>query len=382
MILRFLIKRRFSLIAFSYWFFAGLLPLTTILLEFGWEEGFTYASFYSPLYFYPLIFGPIAVFFFLRPVFFLFSLPKNQRFNLGRQGLLGFILVMTLIVSFLEFSSNPAVWEVKKVAIVDTINTFNSSTPNREISQWADFYHHFLNHPEDPKNDDFDSVKEANNERERLSAVREEFNEIIVTASKSIRNWSVTRWFYFLSFLIQLLAVFFEFMTISFISMPRFQEQFVARENWDIALIDKTQNSLPRQSGEWLLRKHLILLSCSLMFTLAWLYMRIPFDIDKMNLYGVDLISISASTMVIGVFYVLAAVYITIRLFITYDEKMPAFLNAIGVVLGAFVTVLSSQINGNVLGSEATPQNYLALLITVVIVLFPWYVAYRDLLSD
>lgn len=371
--LNWLRKHKFFVVSILYWLFCGLIPLAVIISEFGTNKGLLYAKFYSPLYFYPLIFGFIAVYFMLRPISFLFGLEKSHRFNLRRRDLLVFILTMTLMISILEFNGNPAIWEVKESAIIETINGLNSSNTSRNINNENEFIAHFINPPLDPVDDRLEAAVELKRQKEEIAKTREEFNEIITVASKKIQNWSITKYFYFVSFIIQLAAVFFEFIAISFMSIPKFRDQYLAGLDED---------SPQRKSREAQLRKYLILLSCSLTFTLAWLYMRIPFDADKTNLYGIGLISISASTIVIGSVYVISMIYITIRLLFTYGETFQVVLNVISASAGILATYISVQATENILGSDATLQNYASMAIATAIVLYPWYVAYRDLLDE
>lgn len=348
--------RKYSLIALLYWMIAGVIPISCILLEFGGELGFNYARFYSPLFIYPLIFGVCSVYLSLRSISYFFNLPDSQRFNLPLSAILLFILTLSIVITSVEYSGLPAIWEVKKTAIESTIA--NMRGKNQFITSWDKFVEHFREHPGIPKRDEFDKISEWKDEVKRIKLARNEFNNIIVSTSQNVQNWSITKYFYLVSFFFQQLALFCLFLTISFISIPRFQEY---------------QQTEPDR-----LRKHLIWLSCSLSFSLAWLFMRLPFDADKLKLYGPDLTSTGAATFVIGLMYVLAMIYLTIKLWFSYREKFQVIYNIIFAMLGFTATFYSTQSGLNFLGSNASPQNYIMCVIAIPIILFPWYFAYKD----
>jgi hypothetical protein len=346
---------KYSLITLFYWLITGVIPISCILIEFGGELGFDYAKFYSPLFFYPLIFGVCSVYFSLRSISYFFSLPSSQRFNLSLSALLLFVLILSIVITSVEYSGSPAIWEVKKAAIESTIA--NTQEKNQFITSWDKFVKHFREHPGVPKKEVFNTIDEWKNEEKRIKLSRNEFNRIIVNASNNAKNWSSTKYSYLASFFFQQLALFCLFLTISFISIPKFQEY-------------------PQTEAR--LKKHLIWLSMSLSFSLIWLFMRLSFDSDKLKLYGSDLISTGAATFVIGLLYVLAMLYLTIKLWFSYKEKFQVVYNIVFAMLGFTATVYSTQSGINFLGSNASPQNYIMCIIAVLIILFPWYLAYRD----
>ncbi|MEM9273052.1 MAG: hypothetical protein AAGA80_08830 [Cyanobacteria bacterium P01_F01_bin.143] len=350
--------KKIPFITFMYWVIAGVAPLGSVLLEFGWNIGFDYAKFYSPLFFYPFIFGPLLVYFEFHTILFFLALPLRQRFNLSLRILLIFFLTVSILINTVEISGRPAIWEVKKSAIEATI--ISSRLSSSEITTWDEFIQHFRSHPETPKSDEFDDRKSYQIEVTRLNKIRSEFNDIIVQSSKKINNWSLTRYFYFPSFFIQQFVIFSLFITISFITNPR------------LTLTTARQNQV---------KKHLILLSMSLFFGIIWLYMRLAFDIDKLNLYGGDLISTSAATFFIGFLYVLAIIYLTRMLWSIYQEKFQVTYNIIAAIMGIVLTVFSTRPGGNFLGSDASPQNYAICILAIVIILFPWYITYKDILD-
>lgn len=351
-------KHKILLITLVYWIGAGLAPVTCVLFEFGFELGFDYAKFYSPLFFYPLMFGVFSVYFSSRTILFFLALPKRQRFNIPLSGILLFLLTLSVLITTVEMSGRPAIWEVKKASIEEIIA--HSESSNKEIKNWQGFIEHFREHRK--KEEVFgilDNVDEYRLESERLENVREEFNETIINASKDIENWSFTRYFYFISFFLQQLALLSLFFTISFISIPRFTEN----------------------KDDSVLKKHFILLSISLFFGLAWLYMRPAFDLDKINLYGENLISTSAATFVIGIAYVLAMLYLSTQLWLHFKEKLQVVYNSIATIFSIGLTIFSIRPGGNLLGSDASPQNYAICMLAIIIIISPWCMAYRDKLD-
>ena len=380
-------KRRILLITIIYWISAGLAPLICVFFEFGWRLGFDYAKFYSPLFFYPLIFGLFSVYFSLRTILFFLALPRRQRFDIPLSGLMLFFLTSSILITGVELSGRPAIWEVKKEAIENSISAIVS--PNREINSWDQFIEHFREHPETPKLSDFYGDRSAYQEElTKLNALREEFNEIIIITSKNIGNWSFTRYFYVVSFFVQQFALLCLFTTISFISIPKFQapldpEETTAFEEDFILVPGYVRQRNPEPSEKFVsLKKHYILLSISLFFGLAWLSMRLAFDTDKLNLYGENLVSTSAATFVIGIAYVLAMIYLTVRLWLVYQETFQVIYNLAAAIIGLALTFLSTRSGGNFLGSNASPQNYVICIAAVAIILFPWYIAYRDTLDQ
>lgn len=373
-------KNKFLLITIAYWIGAGLAPIICVFSEFGWNLGFDYAKFYSPLFFYPLIFGVFSVYFSLRTILFFLALPRKQRFDVSLSGLLIFFLAASILITAVEVSGRPAIWEVKKMALEETIN--NITSPSREITNWSQFIEHFREHPETPKNSDFPGDRSTyTQEINQLNKIRGEFNEIIVNTSKNVENWSFTRYFYFVSFFLQQLALLSLFTTISFVSIPRFKMPETSEKLLIFVPGQKSQSN-SETSGSSALKQHFILLSISLFFGLVWLYMRLAFDSDKLNLYGEDLISTSAGTFIIGIAYVLAMIYLTIRLWFVYKETFQVVYNFIAAFIGLGLTFLSTRSGGNLLGSDASPQNYAICALAVIIILFPWYIAYRDTLDS
>ena len=373
-------NHRYSVISFSaYWVCAGLMPLLIVLNEFGYSTGFTYARFYSPLFFYPVIFGPIAVYFFLRPFFFLLSLHKNQRLGLSTHTLMLFVVLMSISVTAVEFSGRPAIWEVKRPAIESTIQELRQNGKISEIHSWESFIDHFSNHPKDPDFNEFgvsdDRYREA---KSKLEKTRKDFNTIIEYAARKPSNWSITRYAYFLSFFIQQVAMLLLFLTISFLSMPKLKEEIEKVPLIERLSTARDKASLQRQLS---LSNQLILLSCALTFSLFWFFMRLPFDLDKSDLYGTNLVSNSAATTAIGVLYVLATLYVTLTLMFTFNERFQVVYNTIITMIGVAATVRSTQSGGNFLGSDASPQNYIICVIVSAIVLFPWFIAYQDVLE-
>jgi len=372
-------NHRYSVISLSiYWLCAGLIPLLTVLNEFGYSIGFTYARFYSPLFFYPVIFGPITVYFFLRPFFFLLRLHKDQRLGLSIRTLLLFVVLMSISVTAVEFSGRAAIWEIKKPAIESTIQELRKNGRISEIRDWDNFIDHFSKHPKDPAFNEFGVSEQYREAKLKLEKTRKDFSTIVEYAARKPSNWSATRYTYFLSFFIQQTAMLLLFLTISFLSMPKLKEEIEKVPLIESVSKANKESSLQRKQS---LSNQLILLSCALTFSLFWFFMRLPFDLDKSDLYGTSLVSNSAATTAIGVLYVLATLYVTLTLMFTFNEKFQVVYNTIITLIGITATVRSTQSGGNFLGSDASPQNYIICVIVSAIVLFPWFIAYKDILE-
>ena len=377
--IKWIVKHKYSVIALLvYWLCAGLIPLSVVLSEFGYRTGFAYAKFYSPLFFYPVIFGLITVYLFLRPFFFLLRLRSPQFLGFKLRHLSIFVLTISFLVTAVEVSGRPAIWEVKKSAIEASIQELTKDGTISEIDSWDVLFDHFSNHPKIPSYQDFYIKEEYPVVKAKIEKTRAEFSTIIEHAAQNRSNWSMTRYTYWLSFFIQQLAMLLLFVTISFLSMPKLQER-IERPS----LIKRPSNNGEESSlrEKLSLSNQLVLLSCALTFSLFWFYMRLPFDIDKSDLYGTSLISNSASTTAIGVLYVLAALYVTLTLRFRFDEKFQVVYNIVIAFLGVMGTIQSAQTGGNFLGSDASPQNYIICVITLAIVLFPWYVMYNEILE-
>lgn len=381
-------KNPYLAVTLLYFLIAGFLPTLCILLEFREGNlGWTYSKLYSPLFYYPLIFGTVATYFFLRPFKFLLSLPNYCRFGLSKKRLLALVTLMTLIILVVDLAQTAAIWEISP-NVVD-------NNPN-----WADTIRHVKNPPVNPERQYYGAdERKFKVQQQQILRKRKKFvDEISNVNLYNFNNFSITHWFYLLSLYTQSFVLLSMFWTVTFFSIPRFRERilkdsyspqkkssnFASRSSILMSKILK-KVKLPQlntinqnKNNVESLKKNVILLSVSILFGLIWFPMRVEFERSKLQIYG----DINAVILVIGSLYIISVILITYNLVAIFKEKAQAAITVLGTVASIGVSWQIWQFGFNVLGSKATLQNYLICLLGIVIFLWPWCWFYRDTLNE
>ena len=352
----------FFSISLIYWLFAGILPLVALIIDFGYELGIVYARHYPALFIYPLLFGVVSVYLLSRPFAFLLSLKKRIRFNLSRRYLIIFIIIFSLFVFIVEVSGKPAIWGVKKDAIEAQL-----TTQRTYFNVWQDFESFFKEPPKIPNRENYDSDSDYQQADEKVKARQKEYDQIIVEAAKNSSNFSITRYFYFVSFCLQVISLVSLFITISFLCIPKLKLQIESFE-----LPQKKDTTMRR------LVNSQVLLSVSLIVASCWLFMRLSFENYKLDLYGTSGISIVGAAIFIGIAYILALIYLTIPLFIS-NERLQAWLNIVVMILGV---VLSILIFPKISVIDLDILSYAAALLLIILIGVPWFIAYKDIFDN
>lgn len=97
-----------------YLFLTVVVPISTMVWEFGAEDGWMFISLYSPLFLYPIIFG---IFVIPAVVRFATNLAKIPSFAMSSKYILALILIAGVAAFVIEFSGKPAVFEYAPASI-------------------------------------------------------------------------------------------------------------------------------------------------------------------------------------------------------------------------------------------------------------------------
>lgn len=353
-----------------YWVIAGIIPLITLYIDFGYDLGInTYARHYPALFIYPLTFGIFSVYFLLRPFIFLLLERKEIRYNISKNVLIAIILISSVVAVVMEVTGKPAIWGVKKAGIETVIKKSNSTNnPQVNFKTWNDFKLYFKEPDKNPERSDYTNDNEYKKAKDKTKKKQKEYLNIISKTAKSSLNWSITQFSYFFSFFIQAFALISLFLTISFLSIFKLKsnlQKLQLSSEKIIRVKNKTNYSL-------------VLVSVSLIFSSFWLLMRLSFENYKNNLYGVENISHVGTFIFLAICYLISFVYLTITLFIS-KEKTQSIINSTITILGT-ITVLTIFPKISIIDFDYA--TYIGGLMLFILIGLPWLIAYGEVLTN
>ena len=294
----------------SYAIIAGILPAIAV-----WQlkNGGSFFFAYAHLFIYPICFGPFVVWLLVNPTKYLFEVNPGSRI---RWTVLGPAAAIALIITVADGTSgNHALWELSDSASDQTLHDhfMNPSTEKKEKKLYAETINKQVGH---------------------------------------IQNWSLARYFYLISMLVQTFVLFTFFSVLGHIALHTPE---------DLERTPKKRSSIVRLALGYL--------SC-----LIWLGLRLIFlYTEKYRLYDSGSETFLPGNLFIYCLFALALVYIILALFVAYGKIVEAAITTVfGVgpivvaIFGIFHTESLPKLR------EIDPFNYAFAIAMIVIIAIPY----------
>lgn len=308
-------------VTISYFFLCGMLPLITLVYDFGISE-FTEVTtkIYSDLFFYALTAGFLIPFFLYKPFRLLWDARPKKRTKL----ILMVSLALALATTTLDFfRGNHAIWEVNEEYHKQTFYV-NERGKSLTLSE-------FYLTPSD-------------------SLAREHYAGFINNAAsiKNFNQWSVTRFAYVTSVFIQSFFMYL-FMFAATILFARHRS------------LEKHENYKESVAS---------LLICGLLI-LMWLLLKLSSDFEKQALY--ETINLKISNLIIPILLTLALLFSSVVYYNRFQEYIKPVLtiaSTIGISGITIFSVFNKDFLATWFGRKAEIGNYFVILIFFVILAF------------
>jgi hypothetical protein len=321
MILYFLLGSAIPLILFISEFYSAV-PSSKLLPKDEYHKFiFDVITGYSPLFLYAIIIGFLLPYFLIPAYAYFKTVQFNDRINKTKKGIIKVALGISIVVGFSDFfGGEPAIWEVRP--------------PHHES-----FISHFL---------------AANNTTDKAEKIN--YKNGIKECLQTINHWSITRFSYIFSVIIEgfFLNLFF-FMCFFYSTLRR-----------------------PlRDNNETEYNKHINGLVISSLLIFGWLLLRAMNSTEKTKLYpDADL---QVANIAIGILNILCLVIVTLcTLTNSRIRKAAESLIAIASALGISVGSVVGYINPNILvlffGRNAAIINYIVFPIVVLLMYFSYLI--------
>lgn len=339
-------------LALIYFFFAALLPIVSILTNY--EDGITFIKFYSHLYLYPAFFGWLTILLLIYPVKYLYSnkILIQRRFKI----LFFIILILSVFMLMVDINStNIPPFEIKA-------NILESNPVLKD---------HFKTTPSDrnrKKITDEERSKLSEENRKKYDEDRKKYDEAnekyYYTALKLVENpdnWSMSRFFHYISVFIQILSV---FMT-GFITLILVHSKFT----------DSVEDSYEFRAAY---------LCCSsvVLISYLWLLMFVAFEHQKQDYFFEISNQATFYVVLFGFFIVTLLLPIMFVKLIGGDlvnNLIPIILLLVGTGSALFFAANNKDTLVKLFGKNAEINNYWIILLGIIIVFaLPFIFFYKD----
>jgi hypothetical protein len=327
----------------TYWFLAGLVPNLILHAEFleinDKYQDFSWhcTSAYSHFFVFPLFFGILFVAFLVKPFRFVMNTPSYRKYRKAFMVLIGFIVVLAFII---EVSGTPAIWEIKPdilqkdTAIIEFFNNPNDTDRDKLIPRYGDKLSSLLIDGKATQN-------RSPKEYQYLSV-------------KAIKHSSLTRWAYFLSFIIQtfsLIVAFLTFYLFAFIGVD----------------LPKKEREVYRQNATYIV--------LGLLSGFFWFLMRLIYETKERSLlYGYNGdpgLNEHGAFIWISFLYLFATVCIIASVWDFLGSTLKSFASIVTflISLGFFEVVTTADQLRQTFGRNPAPQHYVVHFLVFVLVM-------------